>query len=168
VAMANERLHTIVALVEDKPGVLTRIAGLFRRRGFNIASLTVGKSEEVGLSRMTCVVDGSPDIVIQATRQLDKLIDVRGVCDITEEKIIARELALIKVQSSPETRSDIIQIAQMFRANIVDVGTDSIVVEVTGSEDKIAALQDLLNPYTVIQMMRTGRVAMTRGNNKEV
>ena len=96
--MANERLHTIVALVEDKPGVLTRIAGLFRRRGFNIASLTVGKSEEVGLSRMTCVVDGSPDIVIQATRQLDKLIDVRGVCDITEEKIIARELALIKVQ----------------------------------------------------------------------
>ncbi|MFL2644400.1 MAG: acetolactate synthase small subunit [Dehalococcoidia bacterium] len=166
--MANERLHTIVALVEDKPGVLTRIAGLFRRRGFNIASLTVGKSEEVGLSRMTCVVDGSPDIVIQATRQLDKLIDVRGVCDITEEKIIARELALIKVQSSPETRSDIIQIAQMFRANIVDVGTDSIVVEVTGSEDKIAALQDLLNPYTVIQMMRTGRVAMTRGNNKEV
>ena len=166
--MANERLHTIVALVEDKPGVLTRIAGLFRRRGFNIASLTVGKSEEVGLSRMTCVVNGSPDIVIQATRQLDKLIDVRGVCDITEEKIIARELALIKVQSSPETRSDIIQIAQMFRANIVDVGTDSIVVEVTGSEDKIAALQDLLNPYTVIQMMRTGRVAMTRGNNKEV
>ena len=166
--MANERLHTIVALVEDKPGVLTRIAGLFRRRGFNIASLTVGKSEEVGLSRMTCVVDGSPDIVIQATRQLDKLIDVRGDCDITEEKIIARELALIKVQSSPETRSDIIQIAQMFRANIVDVGTDSIVVEVTGSEDKIAALQDLLNPYTVIQMMRTGRVAMTRGNNKEV
>jgi len=166
--MANERLHTIVALVEDKPGVLTRIAGLFRRRGFNIASLTVGKSEEAGLSRMTCVVDGSPDIVIQATRQLDKLIDVRGVCDITEEKIIARELALIKVKSSPETRSDIIQIAQMFRANIVDVGTDSIVVEVTGSEDKIAALQDLLNPYTVIQMMRTGRVAMTRGNNKEV
>ena len=85
-----------------------------------------------------------------------------------KKKIIARELALIKVQSSPETRSDIIQIAQMFRANIVDVGTDSIVVEVTGSEDKIAALQDLLNPYTVIQMMRTGRVAMTRGNNKEV
>ena len=152
--MTTDRLHTIVALVEDKPGVLTRIAGLFRRRGFNIASLTVGKSEQPGLSRMTCVVDGSPDIVIQATRQLDKLIDVRGV--------------LIKVQSTPDTRSDIIQIAQMFRAHIVDVGTDSIVVEVTGSEDKIAALQDLLNPYTVIQMMRTGRVAMTRGNNKEV
>ena len=166
--MTTDRLHTIVALVEDKPGVLTRIAGLFRRRGFNIASLTVGKSEQSGLSRMTCVVDGSPDIVIQATRQLDKLIDVRGVCDITEEKIIARELALIKVQSTPDTRSDIIQIAQMFRAHIVDVGTDSIVVEVTGSEDKIAALQDLLTPYTVIQMMRTGRVAMTRGNNKEV
>ncbi|MQG25534.1 MAG: acetolactate synthase small subunit [SAR202 cluster bacterium] len=166
--MTTDQLHTIVALVEDKPGVLTRIAGLFRRRGFNIASLTVGKSEQPGLSRMTCVVDGSPDIVIQATRQLDKLIDVRGVCDITEEKIIARELALIKVQSTPGTRSDIIQIAQMFRAHIVDVGTDSIVVEVTGSEDKIAALQDLLNPYTIIQMMRTGRVAMTRGNNKEV
>ena len=105
---------------------------------------------------------------ILSEKDLDKLIDVRGVCDITEEKIIARELALIKVQSTPDTRSDIIQIAQMFRAHIVDVGTDSIVVEVTGSEDKIAALQDLLNPYTVIQMMRTGRVAMTRGNNKEV
>ena len=112
---------------------------------------------------------GVTAIKIKSTQNSsNKVIDVHGVCDITEEKIIARELALIKVQSTPETRSDIIQIAQMFRAHIVDVGTNSIVVEVTGSEDKIAALQDLLSPYTVIQMMRTGRVAMTRSNNKEI
>jgi acetolactate synthase-1/3 small subunit len=164
---SDEQQHTIVSLVEDKPGVLTRIAGLFRRRGFNISSLTVGKSESPGLSRMTFVVTGSPEIVVQATRQLDKLIDVHTVCDITDRKIVARELALIKVSSTPETRSEIIQLAQMYRASVVDVGRNSTVIEVTGNEDKITSLQDLFEPYGIIQIMRTGRVAMTRGNDTE-
>ena len=105
--MTTDRLHTIVALVEDKPGVLTRIAGLFRRRGFNIASLTVGKSEQPGLSRMTCVVDGSPDIVIQATRQLDKLIDVVTVADLGESDFVETELMLVKLNRSSITSDEI-------------------------------------------------------------
>ena len=160
---ANGRYHTIAALVEDKPGVLTRVASLFRRRGFNIASLAVGKSELAGLSRMTFVVDGDQYTVDQATKQLDKLIDVVRVSDITSEELVARELALIKVKSTPEIRGEIIEIVQLFRANIVDVGTQTLVVEITGEEDKINALINLLEPFGIAEMMRTGRVAMVRG-----
>ncbi len=160
---ANGRYHTIAALVEDKPGVLTRVASLFRRRGFNIASLAVGKSELAGLSRMTFVVDGDQYTVDQATKQLDKLIDVVRVSDITSEDLVARELALIKVKSTPETRGEIIEIVQLFRANVVDVGTQTLVVEITGEEDKITALINLLEPFGIAEMMRTGRVAMVRG-----
>ena len=159
----NGRYHTITALVEDKPGVLTRVASLFRRRGFNIASLAVGKSELKGLSRMTFVVDGDQYTVDQATKQLDKLIDVVRVSDITQEDIVARELALIKVRSTPETRGEIIEIVHLFRANVVDVGTQTLVVEITGEEDKITALINLLEPFGIAEMMRTGRVAMIRG-----
>ncbi len=160
---ANGRYHTIAALVEDKPGVLTRVASLFRRRGFNIASLAVGKSELAGLSRMTFVVDGDQYTVDQATKQLDKLIDVVRVSDITSEELVARELALVKVKSTPETRGEIIEIVQLFRATIVDVGTQTLVVEITGEEDKINALINLLEPFGIAEMMRTGRVAMVRG-----
>ena len=160
---ANGRYHTIAALVEDKPGVLTRVASLFRRRGFNIASLAVGKSEQTGLSRMTFVVVGDQYTVDQATKQLDKLIDVVRVSDITSEDLVARELALIKVKSTPENRGEIIEIVQLFRANIVDVGTQTLVVEITGEEDKINALINLLEPFGIAEMMRTGRVAMVRG-----
>ena len=160
---ANGRYHTIAALVEDKPGVLTRVASLFRRRGFNIASLAVGKSEQTGLSRMTFVVVGDQYTVDQATKQLDKLIDVVRVSDITSEDLVARELALIKVKSTPETRGEIIEIVHLFRANIVDVGTQTLVVEITGEEDKINALINLLEPFGIAEMMRTGRVAMVRG-----
>ena len=159
----NGRHHTIAALVEDKPGVLTRVASLFRRRGFNIASLAVGKSELPGLSRMTFVVDGDQYTVDQATKQLDKLIDIVRVSDITNEDLVARELALIKVKSTPETRGEIIEIVQLFRANIVDVGSQTLVVEITGEEDKINALITLLEPFGIAEMMRTGRVAMVRG-----
>ena len=159
----NGRYHTIAALVEDKPGVLTRVASLFRRRGFNIASLAVGKSELAGLSRMTFVVDGDQYTVDQATKQLDKLIDVVRVSDITSEDLVARELALIKVKSTPETRGEIIEIVHLFRANVVDVGTQTLVVEITGEEDKINALINLLEPFGIAEMMRTGRVAMVRG-----
>ena len=126
------RHHTITALVEDKPGVLARVAGLFRRRGFNIVSLAVGQSEQSELSRMVFVVDGDQYTVDQATKQLDKLIEVVRVSDITHEEIVSRELALIKVKTTSSTRAEIIEVIQLFRANVVDVGSQTLVVEITG------------------------------------
>jgi acetolactate synthase-1/3 small subunit len=165
----NGRYHTIVALVEDRPGVLTRVASLFRRRGFNIASLAVGNSEKQGLSRMTFVVEGDLYTVDQATKQLDKLIDVVKVSDISEEDVVARELALVKVKTTQETRGQIIEIVQLFRAKVVDVGAQSLVIEVTGEEEKINALLNLLETFGIMELMRTGRVAMVRGKaNGEV
>ena len=157
--------HTINSLVQDKPGVLARVASLFRRRGFNIASLAVGHSEEPGLSRMTFVVDGDQYTVDQATKQLDKLVDIVKVSDISEADLVARELALIKVSITDQTRSQIIEIVQLFRAKIVDVGTMSLVVETTGEEAKIDALIELLQPFNITELMRTGRVAMVRGKS---
>jgi acetolactate synthase-1/3 small subunit len=159
----NGRYHTIIALVQDKPGVLTRVASLFRRRGFNIASLAVGHSEQKGLSRMTFVVEGDEYTVDQATKQLDKLIDVVKVSDLSETDLVARELALIKVKTTRETRGQIIEVVQLFRAKTVDVGARSLVIEATGEEDKINALLDLLEPFGIMELMRTGRVAMVRG-----
>lgn len=161
----NGQFHTIVALVEDRPGVLTRVASMFRRRGFNIASLAVGKSEQVGLSRMTFVVDGDEDTVNQVTKQLDKLIEVIRVSDISNQEIVARELALIKVKSTAASRGEIIQIVNLFRASIVDVGAQSMVIEITGEEDKINALNNLLQPFGILEMLRTGLVAMVRGQS---
>lgn len=160
--MANTK-HTLVALVEDKPGVLNRVASLFRRRGFNIESIAVGHSEQLGLSRMTVVVDGDSAQVEQVRKQLDKLINVVRVSDITEENIVARELALIKVKATAATRSEIIQIVDIFRANIVDVASDSLTVEVTGDEDKVKSLLELLRSFGVKEISRTGRIALTRG-----
>ena len=157
------RHHTITALVEDKPGVLARVAGLFRRRGFNIVRLAVGQSEQSELSRMVFVVDGDQYTVDQATKQLDKLIEVVRVSDITHEEIVSRELALIKVKTTSSTRAEIIEVIQLFRANVVDVGSQTLVVEITGEEDKINALINLLEPFGILEMMRTGRVAMVRG-----
>ena len=157
--------HTIISLVQDKPGVLARVASLIRRRGFNIASLAVGHSEEPGLSRMTFVVDGDQYTVDQATKQLDKLVDIVKVSDISEADVVARELALIKVSITDQTRSQIIEIVQLFRAKIVDVGTMSLVVETTGEEAKIDALIELLQPFNITELMRTGRVAMVRGKS---
>ena len=155
--------HTIVALVQDKPGVLNRVSSMFRRRGFNIASLAVGRSEQRGLSRMTFVVEGDEFTVEQVTKQLNRLIDIIKVSELNEEDIVVRELALIQVKATPETRSEIIQIVDIFRANIIDVGPTSLIIEVTGEEDKINALHNLLRPFGVKEMMRTGRVAMGRG-----
>ena len=155
-------LHTIVALVEDRPGVLNRVSSLFRRRGFNISSLAVGKSEQSNLSRMTFVVEGDEDTMEQVTKQLNKLIDVIKVSELDDEDIIARELALIKVHATPSTRSEIIQLVDIFRANIVDVSPHSLVIEATGEEDKINALTNLLRPFGIRELMRTGRIAMSR------
>jgi len=155
--------HTLVALVEDKPGVLTRMASLFRRRGFNIESIVVGRSERPHLSRMTIVLSGSTTMVEQLRKQLDKIIDVVKVFDITADDKVARELALIKVGATSSTRSEIIQIVDIFRANIVDVAPDSVTVEVTGDEEKIDSLFNLLRGFGIKEMTRTGRIAMTRG-----
>ena len=155
--------HTLIALVQDKPGVLNRVASMFRRRGFNIVSLAVGNSEQAGLSRMTFVVIGDDRTVSQVAKQLDKLIDVLEVADITEARIVARELAMIKVGTTSITRGEIIQIVNLFRANIIDVGGDSMVIEITGEGDKIDALYNLLSPFGIIEMSRSGIVAMERG-----
>jgi len=155
--------HTLVALVEDKPGVLNRMASLFRRRGFNIESIAVGHSEIPHLSRMTIVVDGTTTMVEQVRKQLDKVVDVVRVSDITSDNLIARELALIKVKATSSTRSEIMQIVDTFRANIVDVGSDSVTVEVTGDEEKVNSLFNLLRGFGVKELARTGRIAMPRG-----
>jgi acetolactate synthase-1/3 small subunit len=155
--------HTLVALVEDKPGVLNRMASLFRRRGFNIESIAVGHSESPHLSRVTIIVNGSNAMVEQVRKQLDKLIDVVRVSDITAEKITVRELALVKVKASSAVRSDIIEIADIFRANIVDVASDSLTIEITGDEDKIGSMLKLLHGFGIKEIARTGRVAMVRG-----
>lgn len=156
--------HTIHALVQDKPGVLNRIASMFRRRGYNISSLSVGRSEQPGLSRMTFVVTGDPPTVEQVCRQMDKLIDVVRVTDITAENIVTRELALIKVEASPQNRSEIIQLVDIFRANIVDVAIDTAIIEVTGDENKVDSLVQLLEPFGIRETMRTGRIAIQRGS----
>ncbi len=159
--------HTLVALVEDKPGVLNRMASLFRRRSFNIESIAVGHSEVPHLSRMTIVVDGANTMVEQVRKQLDKVIDVVRVSDITGDGIIARELALIKVKATSSTRSEIMQIVDIFRANIVDVGSDSVTIEVTGDEDKINSLFNLLRGFGIKELARTGRIVMIRGGSSQ-
>ncbi len=155
--------HTITAFVIDKPGVLNRVASMFRRRGFNIVSLAVGHSEVPGLSRMTFVVEGDDYTVDQVTKQLRKLIDVIEVSVISKENYVSRELALIKVKATTDNRGEIIQIVDIFRANIIDVSHESVVVEVTGDEDKIESLCNLFKPFGILEMMRTGVIAMTRG-----
>ena len=155
--------HTLVALVEDKPGVLNRMASLFRKRGFNIDSIVVGHSEIPHLSRTTIVVDGATTMVEQVRKQLDKLVDVVKVYDISEEPLVIRELALIKVKATSSTRSEIIEIVDIFRAGIVDVTADSVTIEVTGEEEKINSLIDMLRVFGIKEIARTGRIAMTRG-----
>jgi len=157
--------HTLVALVEDKPGVLNRMASLFRRRGFNIESIAVGHSEIPHLSRMTIVVDGTTTMLEQVRKQLDKVIDVVRVSDISGDNTISRELALIKVKASSATRSEIMQIVDIFRANIVDVAADSVTIEVTGDEEKVNSLYNLLRGFGIKELTRTGRIAMTRGGS---
>lgn len=156
--------HTIVALVGNKPGVLNRMASLFRRRGFNIESIAVGHSELPNLSRMTIVVNGSATMVEQVRKQLDKVVDVVKVVDITGDNITARELALIKVRATSATRGEIIEIVDIFRANIVDVASDSLTIEITGDEDKVDSLLSLLRGFGIREVARTGRIAMVRGS----
>jgi len=156
--------HTLVALVQDNPGVLNRMVSLFRRRGFNIASIAVGSSETPGFSRITFVVDGSLTVVEQVRKQLlARVVEVVKVTDITDEDIVIRELALVKVKSPSSSRSEIIQIVDIFKSDIVDVSQESLTIEVTGTEEKIESLLDLLRPFGIKEIARTGRIAMARG-----
>ncbi len=155
--------HTVVALVEDRPGVLTRVASLFRRRGFNIHSLAVGATEEEGISRMTIVVDGDNRIIDQVEKQLNKLIDVVQVADLTGEDTVNRELALLKVRCDATNRREVLDLVEIFRAQVVDVSPTSLIVQAVAEEDRLDALVENLRPYGVLEMVRTGRVAMVRG-----
>ena len=159
----EEQRQTIVALVHDRPGVLNRVVSMIRRRGFNISSLAVGHAESPGLSRMTFVVEGDAPVIEQVTKQLRKLIDVVKVSDLSGENIVTRELALLRVRATPTTRSEIIQLVDIFRANIIDVAHDSLIIEVTGDEEKLDSIFYLLKPFGVGEIMRSGRLAMVRG-----
>ena len=155
--------HTITALVENKPGVLARVSGLFARRGFIIESLAVSITEDPSVSRMTIVVEGDDAVLEQISKQLNKLVDVIKVIDYQGIPIVQRELAMIKVNAAAAVRSEIMQIVGIFRAKIVDISDKTFTVEVTGSVDKIDAIEKLLEPYGINELVRTGRIAMMRG-----
>jgi len=155
--------HTISVLVNNRPGVLARTAGLFSRRGFNIDSLAVSTTQDPDTSRMTIVVDGPDAILEQISKQLYKLLDVIKVLDHQDEPTVVRELALIKVGAEPEHRGEIMQVVSIFRGNVVDVTQNTFIIEVTGAGDKIDALIGLLQKYGIREMMRTGRIVLSRG-----
>lgn len=155
--------HTLSVLVENKPGVLTRIAALFARRGFNIDSLAVGETEDPRLSRMTIAVDAQDSPLEQVTKQLHKLINVIKITDLDPATSVERELMLVKVRAGADSRAEIMQIVEVFRTKIVDVGKDELVVEVTGTREKLEAILGLLRPFGVVELVRTGRIAMGRG-----
>ncbi|RJX41607.1 acetolactate synthase small subunit [Paenibacillus pinisoli] len=159
--------HTIAVIVNDQPGVLQRVSGLFGRRGFNIESITVGTSEEQGLSRMVIVTSGDDHTLEQITKQLYKLIDVIKVIDLSANAMVARELALIKVYAEPASRPEILGVVETFRAAVVDIGTHSLMVQVVGDTEKIDAMIELLKPYGIRELSRTGVTALNRGNVKQ-
>lgn len=155
--------HILGVLVENHPGVLSKVSGLFSRRGFNIYSLAVGMTEDPSISRITIVVEGDQYIVEQVTKQLNKLIDVIKVADIGQDSV-SRELALIKVSATPKTRHEIIEIINIFRAQVVDITKNHLTVEITGDSEKITALEDMLKDYGISEMVRTGAIAIDRGS----
>jgi acetolactate synthase-1/3 small subunit len=155
--------HTISVIVENKPGVLSRVAGLFARRGFNIESLAVGVTEDPSISRMTIVAEGDERDLEQITKQLYKLIDTLKVFDLPREKSVERELALIKVAANEKTRADITQIVEVFRAQVLDVSEDSVVIEISDEADKIESMEKMLRRFGIKELVRTGKIALERG-----
>ncbi|WP_027363981.1 acetolactate synthase small subunit [Desulfotruncus alcoholivorax] len=155
--------HTLAVLVENNPGVLARVAGLFSRRGFNIDSLAVGRTESPDVSRMTIVVEGDERVLEQVNKQLHKLVDVIKINDITADEYVDRELVLIKVNADPAQRGEVMQIADVFRARIVDLGRKTVTLECTGNDGKINAFEESLRPYGIKELVRTGKIAMLRG-----
>ncbi len=157
-------LHTLAALVENHPGVLARVAGLFARRAYNIDSLSVCQTENPELSRMTIVVNGDDQIIEQVRNQLNKLVAVHTVMDLTEENIVDRELALVRVKVSAETRSEVLQIVDVFRGRVVDMGRSNITVELTGDTGKLDAFVNSISPYGLVELVRTGKIAIKRSD----
>lgn len=155
--------HVLSALVENKPGVLSRVTGLISRRGFNIESLSVGPTEDPTMSRVTAIVRADEVAYEQITKQLHKLISVHKITDLTDEASIERELVLFKVSAPPERRGEIIEVANIFRAKIVDVGRNALTIEATGDEDKLRGLEDLFRTYGIKEVVRTGLIALSRG-----
>ncbi|MDO8885794.1 acetolactate synthase small subunit [Candidatus Oleimmundimicrobium sp.] len=155
--------HTLSVLVDNEPGVLARVAGLFSRRSFNIDSLAVGTTEDPKYSRMTIVVDGETHSLEQVTKQLHKLINVLKINDLDPKETVERELVLIKVNAPSSTRAQIIEIVDIFRANIVDVAKNTLTIEVTGNTNKVHAIEEMLRPYGIKELVRTGKIALTRG-----
>lgn len=153
----------LAVLVENQPGVLTRISALFSRRGYNIQSIAAGETEKPGITRITLVVDEEPETLEQVIKQLHKLINIIKISDITNDSMIERELCLIKVCAPPIVRSEVIQIVDIFRAKIVDAGTETLVIEVTGDEDKLEGILQLLTPFGIKELVRTGKIALVRG-----
>jgi acetolactate synthase I/III small subunit len=164
--MRTGRKHVLTILVENKPGVLTRIAGLFARRGFNIDTLAVGPTDDDTISRITLTLDGAVHPIDQVTKQLHKLVNVLKIRDLEPEETLARELALFKVSADGVSRAEVMQICEIFRAKIVDVTKRSVVIEVTGTYDKIEAFERLVRPFGLIEMARTGEIAISRGRSE--
>jgi acetolactate synthase-1/3 small subunit len=160
------RKHVLSILVENKSGVLTRIAGLFARRGFNIDTLTVGPTEDEEVSRVTLTVDGALHPIDQVTKQLHKLVNVLKIRDLEPGDTVARELALFKVSADGPQRGELMQITEIFRGKVVDVSKRAVIVEITGTTDKIAAFESMVRPFGLIEMMRTGEIAISRGRGE--
>jgi acetolactate synthase-1/3 small subunit len=159
------RKHVLSILVENKPGVLARIAGLFARRGFNIDTLAVGPTDDPNISRITLTLDGAVHPIDQVTKQLHKLVNVLKIRDMEPEETIAREMALFKVSAAVENRAEIMQFAEIFRANTVDVSRRTMTIEVTGSAEKIEAFERMIRPHGLVEMVRTGEIAIARGRD---
>ncbi len=160
------RKHVLSILVENKPGVLTRIAGLFARRGFNIDTLSVGPTDDDGLSRITLTVDGAMHPIDQVTKQLHKLVNVIKIRDLEPEETIARELAVFKISADAAARQEVLQFAQIFEARVIDVSRRSITVEVVGDAEKVKAFERLVRPFGLIEMVQTGEIAIARGRTE--
>ena len=160
------RKHVLSVLVENKPGVLTRVAGLFARRGFNIDTLAVGPTEDESVSRVTITLDGASHPIDQVTKQLHKLVNVIKIRDLEPAETVARELALFKVTADGPARGEVMQIVEIFRGKIIDVSKRSVIVEVTGSWDKIEAFERMVRPFGLIEMARTGEIAISRGRGE--
>jgi acetolactate synthase I/III small subunit len=160
------RKHILSLLVENKPGVLTRIAGLFARRGFNIDTLAVGPTDDERLSRVTLTLDGAAHPIDQVTKQLHKLVEVLKIRDLEPTETVARELALFKVSADSASRGEVMQITEIFRGKIIDVAKRSMIVEVTGTDDKIEAFERMVRPFGLIEMVRTGEIAIARGRGE--
>jgi acetolactate synthase I/III small subunit len=160
------RKHILSILVENKPGVLTRIAGLFARRGFNIDTLAVGPTDDDDLSRITLTLDGAMHPIDQVTKQLHKLVNVRKIRDLEPSETVARELALFKVSADGASRGEVMQIVEIFRGKVIDVTRRSVIAEVTGPHDKIEAFERMVRPFGLVEMVRTGEIAVSRGRGE--